>query len=97
MDPQEYIQSGAPTPLGIIHEEYRYEETFSSKWINEYFVKNENDMKILEYVFSHTTIEPDFNSYREALEKMGNQGIVLGEIIPVPLTWLWVNYMGVEV
>jgi len=91
------IRTTLETPIGSIHEEYRYEEVFGSKWIDEYFVKNENDMKILEYVFDHTTIEPDFNSYNKSLEEMGENGIVLGEIIPVPLTWLWVNYMGVEV
>jgi len=91
------ISTTIETPLGSIHEQYRYEEMFGSKWINEYFVKNENDLNILQYVFEHTSIEPDFSDYTKALEEMGNEGIVLGEIIPVPLTWLWVNYMGVEV
>jgi hypothetical protein len=91
------ISTTIETPLGNIHEKYRYENVFGSKWIVEYFVKNEDDMRILKYVFDHTRIEPDYIGYNTALEKMGEEGIVLGEIIPVPLTWLWVNYMGVEV
>ncbi len=85
------------TPIGSINEEYRYEEVFNSKWINEYFVKSENDIPILKYVFDHTSIEPDFDGYNTALEEMGDDGIVLGEIIPIPIAWLWVNFMGVEV
>ena len=91
------ISTTIETPLGSIHEMYRYEDAFGSKWIDEYFVKNKDDMSILKYVFDHTIIEPNFKEYNNALKEMGNNGIVLGEIIPIPLTWLWVNYMGVEV
>jgi len=85
------------TPLGSIHEEYKYEEMFGSKWIDEHFIKNADDMSIMKYVFDHTIIEENFEEYKKALKEMGDNGIVLGEIIPVPITWLWVNYMGVEV
>lgn len=91
------ISTTISTPLGSIHEVYRYENVFDSKWIDEYFVKNKDDMKILKYVFDHTAVETNFEEYNRALEKMGNEGIVLGEIIPIPIAWLWVNYMGVEV
>jgi len=85
------------TPLGRITEEYGFDETIGSKWISEHFIKELDDYKVLQYVFENTTIVPDYDRFEAADKAMGDQGIVLGEVIPIPLVWLWVNYMGVDV
>ena len=85
------------TPVGRVVERTTTDPTFQSRWIIEHFIKSVDDYRVMKYVFDHTRVEPAFEDYREADTRMGERGIVLGEILPIPIQWLLVELMGTSV
>ena len=57
-------------------------------------IKSVEDYRVMKFVFEHTDIEPAFDDYVAADRAMGDEGIVLGEILPIPVQWLLVEIMG---
>lgn len=84
------------TPVGNIIERAKLDPTFQSRWVMEHFIKSLDDFKVMKYVFDNTITKPAFEEFREADARMGNRGIVLGEILPIPIQWLLVELMGTE-
>ncbi|MCX7426197.1 MAG: hypothetical protein NTW96_11335 [Planctomycetia bacterium] len=82
------------TPLGTLTERTTLDPTYGSRWIQEHLVKSVEDYRVMKFVFDHTQIEPAMDDYRAANEAMGDAGIVLGEILPIPVQWLLVEIMG---
>jgi hypothetical protein len=84
------------TPVGVLTEEAVIESNYGSRWIRKYMVSCEEDYAPAEFLARHTTFEPDYQPWLEADREMGNGGMVVGEIMPVPLMTLMVAWMGVE-
>jgi len=84
------------TPYGTLTEESRLETNYGSTWIRKYMITGVEDYAAAEYFFTHTRFEPDFEPWRQADRAMGERGIVVGEIMPIPIMTLIVSYMGVE-
>ncbi len=84
------------TPVGALTEEATIESTTKSRWIRKYLISEPEDYAIAEYVFRHTHFEPERDAWRRAEAEMGDAGIVVGEIMPVPLLYLMVSWMGVQ-
>jgi len=84
------------TPVGSLFERTRIDPTFQSRWVIEHFIKSLDDYRVMKYIFDHTITEPAFEEFREADADMGERGIVLGEILPIPIQWLLVELMGTE-
>ncbi|GAP08658.1 uroporphyrinogen decarboxylase [Anaerolinea thermolimosa] len=84
------------TPVGTLTQRAIREKGYGSLWIREYFIKGVQDYPAVEYLFRHTLCEPDYAPWIEADREMGEAGIVVGEIMPVPIMTLMVNWMGVE-
>ena len=82
------------TPVGTLTERTTLDPTYGSRWIQEHLVKSAEDYRVMKFVFDHTEIEPALDDYRAASEAMGEAGIVLGEILPIPVQWLLVEIMG---
>lgn len=82
------------TPVGSLTERSALDPTYGSRWIQEHLVKSVEDYRVMRFVFDHTDIEPAFDEYCAATEAMGDEGIVLGEILPIPVQWLMVEIMG---
>lgn len=82
------------TPVGVLTERSTPDPTYGSRWIQEHLVKSVEDYRVMKFVFDHTDIEPAFDEYRAANSAMANEGIVLGEILPIPVQWLMVEIMG---
>jgi hypothetical protein len=82
------------TPRGTLTERSTLDPTYGSRWIQEHLVKSVDDYPAMKYVFDHTEIEPAFDDYRTTNAAMGDAGIVLGEILPIPVQWLLVEIMG---
>ncbi len=100
---ERYIQDGVPhehvsieTPVGVISEDATIESGYGSRWIKKYFITSVNDYPVVEYFFRHTRFEPDFEPWRQADIELGEDGFVVGEIMPIPLMTLMVNWMGIE-
>jgi hypothetical protein len=82
------------TPVGSITEKAGFDPNFGSRWITEHFIKSIEDYRVMKYVCDHTTIEPNWNDFATKDKQLGNDGIVLGEILPIPVMWLMVEIMG---
>lgn len=84
------------TPVGVLTEEATLESNYGSRWIRKYFITGIQDYPAAEYFFRHTRFEPDFDPWRQADVTLGDGGIVVGEIMPIPIMTLMVSWMGVE-
>jgi hypothetical protein len=77
-------------------EESRLETGYGSLWIRKYFITGAEDYPAAEYFFRHTHFEPDYEPWQMAEAQMSTFGIVVGEIMPIPIMTLIVSWMGVE-
>ncbi len=84
------------TPVGSLVERAKLDPTLQSRWVIEHFIKSLDDYRVMKYVFDHTETKPAFEEFREADVRTGLRGIVLGEILPIPIQWLSVELMGTE-
>ena len=84
------------TPCGVLTQVATIEPNYGSVWIRKHFITGVDDYAAAEYFFRHTSFEPDFAPWRAADVVMGDAGIVIGEIMPVPLLYLMVSWMGAE-
>jgi hypothetical protein len=82
------------TPVGVLTERSRLDPTYGSRWIQEHLIKSAHDFRVMKFIFDHTEIEPAFEEYRATNDALGDRGIVLGEILPIPVQWLLVEIMG---
>lgn len=96
VDGQRRIHSRIKTPVGELTEVAGFEPGYGSRWILEHFIKSPDDYRVMQYVYDHTTIEPAWDGWVEADRAMGEQGIVLGYIDPIPAQVLLVDTMGTE-
>ncbi|UCE98725.1 MAG: hypothetical protein JSV82_05910 [Planctomycetota bacterium] len=84
------------TPAGQVTERAGFDPFFGSKWIKEHFIKSLEDYKVMQYFYDHTTTEPKFEGFVAAHKKMGQRGIIVGGIHPIPVAWLMLEIMGTE-
>ena len=90
----EFVQ--IETPEGTLTEEATIETNYGSRWIKKYFITKVEDYPAAEYLFRHTHFEPDYEPWRKANVEMGDDGFVVGEIMPIPIMTLMVSWMGLE-
>lgn len=82
------------TPVGEVIEKAGFDPHFNSRWIQEHFIKSIEDYKVIQFVFEHTSYEPSYATYCKANQKIGEAGIISGEILPIPIQRLLVHVMG---
>lgn len=90
------VHSKISTPLGEVTEVTGFDPNYGSPWIREHYIKSVDDYEIIKYMYDHTSIVPSFGEYIEADRRMGDAGIVLGCIDPIPVQALLVGLMGTE-
>jgi hypothetical protein len=93
---QTWYHKTIETPLGSLSETSAIDPTYGSRWIKKYLVQTPRDVEIAEYIFRHTYAEPEFEPWKNADKAMAEQGIVVGEIMPIPIMTLVVAWMGIE-
>lgn len=73
------------TPIGSIRQVHtKTESEHSSKFCKEHFVKDIETLKILKYVVEATHYEADYGPINTALAEVGDDGIVLHQVLCVP-------------
>ena len=68
-------------------------------WVQEYYLKEPADYRVMEYIVRHTRLEPDRenrNRFRQKEEEMGSQGITLLAPGRSPMQTILVDYVGLE-
>jgi hypothetical protein len=84
------------TPVGEVTECAKFDPSFGSKWIVKHFIQSLEDYRTMQYVYEHTRSEPMYEDFVAADKKMGERGIILGGIHPLPVAWLMLEIMGTE-
>ncbi|MDD2710634.1 MAG: uroporphyrinogen decarboxylase family protein [Verrucomicrobiae bacterium] len=73
------------TPVGTIQEVYREtEKKTRSRFLAEHFVKNVEDLRVMQYVVEATRYEADYGPTQKALQETGDDGVVLNSYFCVP-------------
>ncbi len=93
---QTWFHTEIETPVGTLTEVATVEQNHGSRWIRKFFIAGPEDYGPAEYLFRHTSFVPQFVPWCQADAIMGDGGIVVGEIMPIPLVYLMVSWMGVE-
>ena len=50
----------------------------------------------MKYYYDHAAVEPSYDEWVQLDKEMGREGIVLGQIMPIPIQWLCVEIMGAD-
>jgi hypothetical protein len=83
------------TPVGDLHSR-KIVGPDGSTWIQEYPVKNANDLRVLEFVTNDTAYFPDYAAITAAQDHLGEDGIVVCRMLRSPLQRLLIEWMGIE-
>jgi len=84
------------TPVGTLTEVATRDPFHDSRWITKFFITSPEDYPAAEYYFRHTCFEPDSDPFAGADAAIGDAGIVVNEIMPLPLVYLMQYWMGIE-
>lgn len=63
------------TPIGTLREGYRYSEEGNTAFIIDHPVKTIQELKVLSYIYEHTTVEPDFEPLHQEIDALGENGL----------------------
>lgn len=95
-DGKRFIRSRISTPVGEITEVAGFDSVYGSRWIIEHYIKTVEDYKVWRFLCEQTTVVPTWDQFMEADRAMGDDGIVIAWIDPIPVQALLVEYMGTE-
>ena len=90
------IQTRYETPVGTLTQEAAAESGYGTHYRQKYLISAPEDYAMAQFIIEHMHCEPDFTGWRQQDELMGDGGIVVGEIIPVPILQLMVDWMGAQ-
>ncbi|MFA6126814.1 MAG: uroporphyrinogen decarboxylase family protein [Bacteroidales bacterium] len=83
------------TPVGSVRECWEYIPTSFSEGPIEHFMKSEEDIPVMKFIYENMTFEPDYDFARKRLEQVGDQGIVLCYLPKSPFMHLMALEAGV--
>lgn len=70
------------TPVGNLETRYTYTSNGNTWFITKHPVKTGEDLKILKYLNDDMVIEPDFSKYRNGINIMGDEALLIPIIAP---------------
>jgi uroporphyrinogen-III decarboxylase len=83
------------TPAGSVRECWEYIPTSFSEGPVEHFMKSEEDIPAMKFIYENTRFEPDYDFARVRLSQVGDQGIVLCYLPKSPFMHLLALEAGV--
>ena len=95
------------TPVGKIYEDelrepgtgqYKLMRSWKGHqpWITERLLKGPDDYKVLKYIVEHTEYLPDYFPIEQAMDWLGDEGIVLDGLPHSPMQMLMIHWLGSE-
>lgn len=64
------------TPLGSIYEKIEEDPGYHSNWIKKFLIKSIHDYEIVKFIIENTVYHENYNSFLEAQENLGDDGVV---------------------
>ena len=83
------------TPLGSVRECWEYIPTSFSEGPIEHFMKSEEDIPVMKFIYENIRFEPDYDYARQRLMQVGDQGVVLCYLPKSPFMHLLALEAGV--
>ena len=65
-------------------------------WQTERAIKGPDDYKVLKYIYDNMEIKPDYFPLEQAKEWLGDDGVVLDQVVHVGLQLLMIDWVGSE-
>ena len=84
------------TPVGSIERARSWEETTYAWAISKWGIRDETDMRVLQYAMSRRRFEPHWERYREWDEYVGDDGVVYLSAGYSAIGYLMHYWMGIE-
>lgn len=83
------------TPVGSVRECWEYIPTSFSEGPIEHFMKSEDDIPAMKYIYENTRFEPDYDFAHKRKQQVGDQGVVLCYLPKSPFMHLMALEAGV--
>ena len=96
-DGKKYVRKTIRTPVGEIHQTLEPEVAYdTSLWIKEHFIKEPDDYKVMEFVWKDMIIHDNFDVIKEAVRRIGGDGLVYVRLAKVPVQEMLYQMLGLE-
>jgi uroporphyrinogen-III decarboxylase len=83
--------------VGEIHQVLEPEVAYdTSLWIKEHFIKEPDDYRVMEFVWKDMIIHDNFDVVKEAVRRIGGDGLVYVRIAKVPVQEMLYQMLGLE-
>jgi hypothetical protein len=100
----EYFEDGVRTqretvhtPVGEVYATRVLDPNYGTSWWDrDKYVKRPEDYRVLEYMVRDTRYVPNYDAFRLAEERLGEDGYVIGNTDYTPLHKLLVDWLGIE-
>ena len=94
---KKYVRKTIRTPAGEIHQTLEPEIAYdTSLWIKEHFIKEPDDYKVMEFVWKDMIIQDNFDVIKEAVRRIGGDGLVYVRLAKVPVQEMLYQMLGLE-
>ena len=94
---KKYVRKTIRTPVGEIHQTLEPEVAYdTSLWIKEHFIKEPDDYKVMEFVWKDMIIHDNFDVIKEAVRRIGGDGLVYVRLAKVPVQEMLYQMLGLE-
>ncbi len=94
---KKYVRKTIRTPVGEIHQTLEPEVAYdTSLWIKEHFIKEPDDYKVMEFVWKDMIIHDNFEVIKEAVRRIGGDGLVYVRLAKVPIQEMLYQMLGLE-
>jgi hypothetical protein len=84
------------TPLGSVFEKLREDPAYHSLWTKEFLIKSPRDYEIIKFMVENTVFREQYDSYLEAQENMGEDGVVMAVGDRSPWQKMLIELAGTE-
>jgi hypothetical protein len=94
---RDYLRREIRTSKGTVYSLFRREGEYrTSWWQTEYYVKNDNDYRVLEYYFQRIRYLPDYERFLRVRRHYGEDGYSVGNTEYTPMNMLIYRILGLE-
>ncbi len=94
---KKYVRKTIRTPVGEIHQTLEPEVAYdTSLWIKEHFIKEPDDYRVMEFVWKDMIIHDNFEVIKEAVRRIGGDGLVYVRLAKVPIQEMLYQMLGLE-
>ena len=104
---QSVLRRTYATPIGSIHEDERREPGvglwYSNRswksitpWVTSRLIRTPDDYRIMKFVVEHTEYVADYFPIEQAMDWLGEEGVVMDSLPHSPMQMLMINWVGSE-